>query len=148
MSYIKFDYCILAEQSKELFKAYKYLNSYVSELKTLENTLEKQLMNYKGVRDAISSATAELTELLSNILFYGKSLESVAENYYAAEKRTRTITDNLPTSLVLKGIKTKPESENGAFSDSIKLNASNTAEIRNSAIVLENWLAEFLYKSK
>ena len=148
MDYLKFDCRELALQGEEFFNIYRHLNSILSELGQLGNTLEKQITSYESVRDTLSNTSAELYRLLDEILNYGKTLESVAGIYYSAEISTRKISENLPTGNVFGGVKSESVPETADFTDNTQYHFRNLSEVINNNIILEDWLRELIYKSK
>ncbi|HWQ79793.1 MAG TPA: hypothetical protein VN381_13290 [Anaerovoracaceae bacterium] len=135
MDYLKFNCYDLAEQNAELHGVYSKIEALADELAGIFNSLDPQIKSYEGLQSRFTAMTAENADVVLRILTAYNALDQIIDVYYAAENKVKDTMAELPVETY---------KETGRF-------AAGAPELRTSSIssgelILEDWLAELLYK--
>lgn len=136
MEHLKFDCYDLAAQSAELYNQYSKIQQLSTELSDVLGLLDPQIKSYAGLQKQLEQSQQRMAELSARFLSSCNALERATDVYYAAEKEALERSESLPVSVSAKG---SAREQNIASVAAI-------SSINSNDLILEDWLAELIYK--
>ena len=137
MEYQKFNCYDLAMQNTELHGVHRKMLNLSEELTRVTNQLDPQIRSYESLSNQCISAGAAIDDISTRILNAHNALDQIVDLYYAAEVEVAQSVEALPTGIAQK------ESAR-SYSSALKLQSSS---ISGGDLVVEDWLAELVYRS-
>ncbi|NMA33888.1 MAG: hypothetical protein GX940_04965 [Clostridiaceae bacterium] len=135
MQYIKFNCYDLAAQNAELQNIHNRIRRLSDELAGVLNALDPQIRSYENLQQQLLAVRNETAETSVRILRACSALDRIIDIYYAAESKVKQSAEELPASTV--GTSGRPAGS------TVKI---ETSSISRGDLVLEDWIAELLYK--
>lgn len=136
MDYLKFNCHDMAVQNNELYEAHSKMQALNNELADVMRALDPQIKSYEGLQNHLSTFQAAASGIAVRVLTMADALDQIVDVYYSAENRALQATESLPVRSV------QQESKTSAFN----VPPTAASAIQSSDLVLEDWLAELVYK--
>lgn len=137
MQYIRFNCYDLSIQSTELYDIYRRIQTLADEFAGILNVLDPQIKSYENLQQKLSEAQNATAGISACVLKAYHALEQIIDIYYAADNKVKQSVEELPVDAV------RAE----GHSTGIDTGMIQTASINRGDLVLEDWLAELLYKN-
>lgn len=140
MDYLKFNCYDLAAQNTELHSASRKMRSLADEFSRLYASLDPQIKSYENLNTHLKAANETTADVAARILTASTALDQIIDVYYAAEKKALQGSTELPDG-----------SEIARSGDSYRSQSTArvlTSSIHNEDLILEDWLAELVYKDE
>lgn len=136
MHYIKFNCYDLAAQNTEIYNTYSKIQILSEELSGVLSTLDPQIKSYENLLNQLTAVQNATAGSSARILKAYNVLDQIIDKYYAAESKVKQTVEDLPVEV------------NKASGNAISINTENIqiASINRGDLVLEDWLAELLFK--
>lgn len=141
MDYLKFNCYDLATQNIELHRVYINMKNLNDELDSILNSLDPQIKSYEGIQKQIVVTKLDTADIVVRIFTAYNVLDQIIDVYYAAEGRVQQASEELPVGLV-------KQANTAIFNSSDGTLKISTSSISSGDLVLEDWLAELIYKPK
>lgn len=138
MNYIKFNCYDLAAQNTELYNIYNKIQMFSEELADVLRTLDPQIKNYTNLLNQFTAVQNAIADSSAHILKTYNVLDQIIDRYYAAESKVKQTVEDLPVDAIRVA----------ANPINISTGRIQTASISRGDLVLEDWLAELLYKDE
>ncbi|HQK34911.1 MAG TPA: hypothetical protein PK074_09310 [Spirochaetales bacterium] len=125
----------MADQNDKLQGVYSKIEALTDELRSIFASLDPQIKSFEGLQKSFAAVIAENNDVKLRILTAHNTLDQIIDIYYAAESKIKDTVAELPVKLLREN--GKPASESPKI---------HTSSISSGDIILEDWLAELLYK--
>ena len=136
MEYIKFNCYDMAAQTVELRGTHRKLQNLAEELSRVLNSLDPQIKSYENMQSQFAAVGMAAADIAERILTVHNSLDQIVDLYHKAENSVMQTVEGLPTKILHKG--------NGRTNTSTA--KIETSSISNGDLIMEDWLAEMVYK--
>ena len=137
MDYLKINSYDLAAQSAELNGVYNRISRLSDDVANIVSALDVQIKSRADIQKGLASAQTGLSDIAARLLSMHGALDAAADIYHAAENKALREAENLPAGSSLGDSAGKPA----------VAPAASVSSISNSDIIIEDWLAELIYKS-
>ncbi len=141
MDYIKYNCFDIAVHNNELLKIGNQLQHLSHELTAVLNSLDSQIKSYESLQQSLAASNSDIKEVVMRIFNMHSALDQIIDVYYMAENNALRLVEELPVGLV--------EGCTSAIMSGVKnINPINisTASISRGDLVMEDWLAQLVYK--
>ena len=138
MDYIKFNCYDLAAQDTELYNAYSRIQILTKELAGVLNTLDPQIKSYENLQHQLMTVQNKTTDISARILTAHNMLDQIIDLYHAAESKVKQTVEKLPVDYI----------ESTTSPSNSRMGEIQTASINRGDLILEDWLAELLYRGR
>ena len=154
MEYLKFICKDMAAQSAELDKASLAVKRLSNDLSGIYNLLDPKIKAYGSIYGKYKASREAMADIGARLSSAQTALEQAAEIYRAAENAAMRECEALPTGIdeaLPIGIGGSGGSGGGAdirrdVSGAGNIPAASVSTIINSDLIVEDWLAELMYK--
>ena len=136
MDYLKYNCHDLAAQNSELSSLHNRMLSINDELVGTLSTLDMQIKSYEDMHKSLSVTQREVAGISARILTAHNALDQIIDLYYAAEQKAMQTVEDLPVGISIKSGNKNPTA----------VPAASKSSINNSDLILEDWLAELIYR--
>lgn len=137
MDYLKINSYDLAAQSAELNGVYNRISRLSDDVANIVSALDVQIKSRADIQKGLASAQTGLSDIAARLLSMHGALDAAADIYHAAENKALREAENLPAGSFPGDSAGKPAAAP----------AASVSSISNSDIIIEDWLAELIYKS-
>ena len=143
MEYLKFNCHDLAEQNIELFNVYSKIQQLSNEFDSIVNSLDPQIKSYADLQKQFITCQSVIADIVTQFSSSYNTLDQIIDLYYLAERKVMQASEDLPV-----GIPFGTSSKNSTrILSHAPMPQVTTASINGSGIILEDWLAELIYRS-
>lgn len=138
MDYLKFNCYDLAAQNSDLYSIYSKMMNLSEELGGILSALAPQIKSYENLQSCFRATAEVTTDISLRVLAAHNALDKIVDLYYVAESKVQEASEALPTEIA-------PGSSvcRASTGDTTTIAAST---INSSDLVLEDWLAELVYR--
>ena len=142
MEYLKYNCHDLAEQNSELYSIYNKIQQLSNDFDTVFNSLDPQIKSYTDLQKQFTASQTVMADIVARFLSSYNALDQIIDIYYSAERKALQASEDLPVS-VASGQSSK---SNIRTIPPVPAPSATTASINRSDLILEEWLAELIYK--
>lgn len=136
MDYLKFNCHDLAALNIELREAYSVMLRCSEELLGVFDVLDSQIKSYEGIKKQVAAAKTATADIVTRVLTAHTALDQIVDLYYAVESKVMQSVKELPVDIAVKN--------NSPANNTVT--KVSTAAINSGDLILEDWLAELIYK--